>query len=318
MLLIISDARNDHADAVEAEARRALDGVLRLNFNEVGEHDVRLVLQQSGSCICVQDERFEAEAVTGVFVHHPHVRLHPNVAGGDSITRQLMVAGWRQALDWFQHTLKHSLWMNAPAACVVADSVPLQLNAARRRGLRVPETCFTNDLGELKFFARRAGRLVVKPGRLTGVDLAGHRILTNFVDIDAVEEQVLRASPCLFQHYIEKQYELRVYVVRDKVLACKIDSQASPMTRTDWRNYDLKQTPHFAIELEDGLAAACVHIVRDLGLALGAIDLIVTPSGDPVFLECNSHPHWLWIQRLTGLSITETIVSALAEAGTTE
>lgn len=39
--------------------------------------------------------------------------------------------------------------------------------------------------------------------------------------------------------------------------------------------------------------------------------MIVTPKGDYVFLEINPDGQWLWIERLTGLPISEAIADLL-------
>jgi putative transposase len=49
-----------------------------------------------------------------------------------------------------------------------------------------------------------------------------------------------------------------------------------------------------------------------LGLAYGAVDLILEPSGNYVFLEVNSMGQWHWIEHLVGLPISEAIAEFLA------
>ncbi len=46
--------------------------------------------------------------------------------------------------------------------------------------------------------------------------------------------------------------------------------------------------------------ARLVEVVADLGLAFGAVDLIVTPAGDHVFLEVNGNGQWLWLEEEAG------------------
>ena len=154
--------------------------------------------------------------------------------------------------------------------------------------------------------------MVLKTGALPGLQLNDKSILTQLIDTDTLTSPDLKTSPCLFQTYIEKSYELRVYVIHDDVFACRIESQANEKTKTDWRRYNLKETPHYKEKLSADVEEKCRRIVRDLGLEFGAIDLIVTPAGETVFLECNTQGHWLWIEELTGLPITQAICSRLA------
>ena len=49
-----------------------------------------------------------------------------------------------------------------------------------------------------------------------------------------------------------------------------------------------------------------------LGLAFGAIDLVLTPEGQYVFLEINPSGQWLWLEDKLGFPITERIAAWLA------
>lgn len=51
------------------------------------------------------------------------------------------------------------------------------------------------------------------------------------------------------------------------------------------------------------------RLLADLRLRFGALDFIVTPDGDWVFLEVNPNGEWAWIDELTPL-----IASAIADA----
>ena len=38
-------------------------------------------------------------------------------------------------------------------------------------------------------------------------------------------------------------------------------------------------------------------------LNFGCFDVVVSKSGQPVFLECNPNGQWLWVENMTGLEI---------------
>jgi glutathione synthase/RimK-type ligase-like ATP-grasp enzyme len=100
-------------------------------------------------------------------------------------------------------------------------------------------------------------------------------------------------------------------VVGSQVFAAAIHSQISHRTRHDWRHYDFDRTPHEAHALPDRVSELCIELVRSLDLNFGAIDLVLTPGGDYVFLEINPSGQWLWIEELTDLPISEAIVDIL-------
>lgn len=115
------------------------------------------------------------------------------------------------------------------------------------------------------------------------------------------------------QEYVEKQYELRVTVVCDKVFACKIDSQRmeEDKGRVDWRQgyeYGLHYEPY---ELPDAVKSFCFSFLQEMHLNFGCFDFIVTPQGEFVFLECNPNGQWLWLEQETGMPISQAIAECL-------
>ena len=55
------------------------------------------------------------------------------------------------------------------------------------------------------------------------------------------------------------------------------------------------------------------RFTQALGLTFGAIDLILTPQGDHIFLEINPAGQWAWLQDSTGDPIAKTIAMWLQE-----
>lgn len=121
----------------------------------------------------------------------------------------------------------------------------------------------------------------------------------------------IRYAPVIIQEYVPKSFEIRATVVGSQVFAAAIHSQHSHRTRHDWRHYDFDNTPHEAHALPDNLSALCIRLVRSLQLTFGAIDMVLTPSGNYVFLEINPNGQWAWIQELTGMPISSAIADLL-------
>ena len=124
----------------------------------------------------------------------------------------------------------------------------------------------------------------------------------------------LRYAPMILQEYVPKRLELRVTVVGRRVFPCAIDSQASRATRHDWRHHDTDRAGLAAHALPEDVAARCVRLVEAYGLCYGAVDLVLTPAGDHVFLELNPMGEWAWVQMETGMPIADAVVDLLAGA----
>jgi ATP-grasp ribosomal peptide maturase len=221
----------------------------------------------------------------------------------------------RQAFSGALHASPAS-WLNPPGPDARASLKPLQLQAAQAAGLAVPETLVTNDPNEARAFLEGAdGPVIYKrlssmllytdDGRLTGFQ-------TELVDAAALERLAhVAVTPCLFQRYVEKAYELRVTIVAGRAFAARIDSQDSQSAngRLDWRvAEDLDWTPYV---LPAELERRAVRLVEGFGLVFGALDFIRRPDGEYVFLELNPSGQWAWFDDEITLPIRNAIVDAL-------
>lgn len=303
-ILILSRSENMHSDMVEAYCHERAD-VSRINFdfeNTSPEHFPGIVV---GTSVLMN-------FYNAIFVHHPRIS-YQDTWFADPIERKLFVASWDSVKEWFEAEMPAARWVNRPSANARSRNLLRQLKLAHRLGLATPDTLFTNNTDVLRSFAG-SDEIVVKQGNL-GVHLEGKRILTTPVNVQGLSQEELGNCPCLFQKYVPKAFELRIHVIGDSVLSCSIDSQTSAGTKIDWRQAGLERVPHKPHQIKQTIRERCVDLVREMGLEFGIIDMIVTPSGEHVFLECNAQGHWGWIERLTGLPVTETLCKHLLHSG---
>jgi MvdD pre-ATP grasp domain len=190
-----------------------------------------------------------------------------------------------------------------------------QLLHAARLGFEVPRTLVTTDPDRLlDFYCEHDGRIISKVLEQFGT-YAGDDDFCRFTepvstrDLGHVDDMSL--SPVIVQPYVDKALELRVTVVGSRVFATEIHSQKSNHARLDWRRYDLKTTPHRPHDLPVHTANRCVRLVEELGLCYGALDLVLTPDGRYVFLEINPAGQYRWIEKATGLPISEALCDLL-------
>jgi glutathione synthase/RimK-type ligase-like ATP-grasp enzyme len=225
-------------------------------------------------------------------------------------TKQECVAGLNGALS-----LLSVPWINDPHMVRQAENKIRQLQLASFLGLQVPETLITNSPRNARdFIDAHKGDVIVKSltpaAILQGLDYL-YAYTTELRGKDLGDTSDIALAPCVFQRRIPKAVEIRATVVGERVLAAEIHSQGSPLSRTDWRRYDLERTPYLPHQLDSEIEAACIKITKMLNLTFSAIDLILTPSGDYVFLELNPNGQWGWIQKLTGLPISEELAVVL-------
>ncbi|AEB46802.1 MULTISPECIES: MvdC/MvdD family ATP grasp protein [Micromonospora] len=211
------------------------------------------------------------------------------------------------------------LWVNRPDVDAVAELKPYQLQLAKQVGMRVPRTLLTNDPDEVRALVSAADKPVVYKALTGGVihypgafpsglytTVVGDEVLTN---ADRVQHTI-----CMFQEYIEKAYEVRLTVVGNTWFPVVIDSQALPTTSVDWRGENhLPYGPYKP--LPDEVVAKTQRLLDHLGLVYAAIDFIVTPDGEYVFLEVNPGGQFMWLQHDLGLPMDETIADLLLAGG---
>lgn len=202
----------------------------------------------------------------------------------------------------------------------VASSKMLQLQLAGQIGFAIPPTCFSNRKEEIVRFARGRSGLLLKPienpsiwDEANGREYVFYARRVDTRTLADLPDAAFSQTVSFVQEYIDKAFELRVTVVGQQVFACKIDSQrqSDDTGKTDWRQgYDhgLKQDP---FELPTEIAEKCLVYLERMHLNFGCFDLIVTPSGEYVFLECNPNGQWLWVEMAVGLPIAEAIADFL-------
>jgi hypothetical protein len=192
-----------------------------------------------------------------------------------------------------------------------------QLRIAASLGFVCPPTLVTNDRAEaLDFYRAHDGRVITKTlGPLFERDgkTRAMRWTEPMTRRDVGYLHSLQLAPIIMQAEVQKRIELRVNVVGDRVLTAAIGSQENRRTSGDWRRY-APGTRHWPYELGPAQQRACVRLVEHLGLAFAAIDFIVTPDEQLVFLELNPNGQWFWIEDLTGLPIADAVCGWLMAA----
>jgi len=225
--------------------------------------------------------------------------------------------------DWFLKGLVYSLalsdrdvrWMNHPERALSAESKIVQLNVASALGFKVPETLVSNEPVAIReFYARNRGEVIAKPLRLGYFDLGNRQtcvFTTRITEEHLNDDDSLRVAPVIYQGLIKKSYDIRVTIVGSKLFAAAIDSQSIPSAVIDWRRTETAELGHLRHELPSKIETKCLQLMKRLGLSFGALDLILTPQGDYLFLEVNPSGQWVWIEDKLDLPISRSIAEWL-------
>jgi glutathione synthase/RimK-type ligase-like ATP-grasp enzyme len=207
-----------------------------------------------------------------------------------------------------------AFWVNHPDRIRIAESKPLQLTLAGRLGFAVPRTVFTNDPDEVRALWEACGGEIVYKSMTQGVlgQSLQKSVYTNRVTTEHLgRADLLRNAPGLFQEEIPKAADLRITVIGDRVFPVEIRSQSDPDATVDWRRGEVPRMEHVAADLPKPVEAACLALNRKLGLHYSAIDMVLTPEGEHIFLEINPSGQFGWIESVTGLPLIEALADLL-------
>lgn len=197
-----------------------------------------------------------------------------------------------------------------------AENKQLQLQVARELGLDTPRTLTTNDPNAVRTFAKSCeSGMVTKMLSSFAIFEEGKELVvfTNAVKPEDLDDlSGLSLCPATFQELLPKSLEVRATVVGHRIMSAAIDSQVSARAAHDWRRDGLRMLQDWRpyqlpVEVEEKI----LRLMDHFSLNYGAIDIILTPDGQHVFLELNPSGEFFWLERAPGLPISEAIAEIL-------
>ncbi len=217
-------------------------------------------------------------------------------------------------------------WISYPEYIRQASWKMEQLQRASHIGFSVPRTLVTTSPETVQNFYEACNRKIIFKV-LSDPFLAAQTVHSRFPDqpppalrgtyttmVGKQELEMLdsiRLTPCLFQEYIPKQFELRVTVIGDEVFAAEIHSQDHEATSIDWRHYEI-DIPYRKATLPAEVAERCLALTRSYHLNFSTMDLVFTPDGEYVFIENNANGQFMFIEkRVPELRMTAALASCL-------
>lgn len=308
MIVAVSHAGDDHAAPVLEALGRLGEEAVVLDTGELpgrGAISAEFGVRRPGAGIRGSHGFLRASDVTAVWWRRPRpLRPSPGLRSDDAgfAIRQAgeALCGLAASLD--------VRWVNDPWRDSAASHKPLQLAVAERVGLPVPRTLVTNDPERARAFLEAAGSrpVVHKALHATPEDWRTTQL------VGREERRRLRSirfAPTILQHYVPG-VDVRVTAVGGELFAAAIDARDT-CSPEDFRPAfsDARVEP---CRLPSEVASRLRKLLRTLGLRYAAIDLRRRPGGEHVFLEANPSGQWLFVERRTGLPITNAVAALLA------
>ncbi|MGA4803246.1 ATP-grasp domain-containing protein [Streptomyces lavendulocolor] len=297
MILTISLQDDIHALAVQNEARKRgyrdfhiiecdqLSGQQGLSWSSHGDSPTTL-RASDGRLVRLED----ASVIWWRRVRAAQKDAESRVSTSE---RNLVNNDCRGALTGILCTEFAGEWVSHPEATDRASDKLYQMAVAQRAGFRVPRTLVTQSRDEVVSFLRHVGRMIVKPV----VGTSGPLIFTQYLDDPAsISAASYAACPAIYQEYVEGNEHIRLNVFGDRMYAALLRTE-----KLDWRA-DLT-IPISWWEVPEETARKARSTLRALGLRMGAIDLKLTPDGEPVWLEVNPQGQFLFLEPLLNIPL---------------
>jgi ATP-grasp ribosomal peptide maturase len=205
------------------------------------------------------------------------------------------------------------LWVNHPARLADAAYKPAQLVAARRCGLLVPETLITQDPEAVRAFAANGTTVTKILGSNTILEEGVRKVAFTRVvnEADLADLRGVDITTHLFQRWVPKAYEARVVVIGGHITAAAIHA-ANAESYVDWRA-DYDSSSYELIDPPAEVVTGIRQLMGVLDLRYAALDFVIDPDDQWIFLEINAGGQFGWIEDKTGAPLTDQIADLLAK-----
>lgn len=307
-VLVLSSLYDLAADMVVSKLEAAGVSYLRLNRQALPDHRVAVDPLAPTMTVRGPAGRHVVSRPRSVWYRAPIFdRNAPGVPL--SVDEQLDRTQWLAFLRSLA-VFKDARWMNDPSATYLAESKPYQLAVANELGFNVPRTLVTNDVQSIE--ASFPADLVIKSLDSVLLHEAEHSLFTytTILDHSSLSDDNVGSVPAIAQQALKDKVDMRITVVGDDVFAVRILKDGHGI-EGDWRVTPKDQLSYDSFQLSLADENRCRELVRRMGLAFAAIDLVENDEG-LFYIEMNPTGEWSWLVA-DDRPIDATIASWLVE-----
>lgn len=163
---------------------------------------------------------------------------------------------------------------------------------AEEAGLMVPKTLITSKKESLqKFYRENASKVITKPiFNGASIPLSENEtgvMYTVLIDDSMIKQMPDTFFPSLFQAFVEKEYELRIFYLDGAFYSSALFMECTTDNidyRNKSKNRNVRIVPYL---LPDDLKKRLRILMTALELNVGSIDVLKSKTGEYVFLEVN-------------------------------
>ncbi|NES99759.1 MAG: MvdC family ATP-grasp ribosomal peptide maturase [Sphaerospermopsis sp. SIO1G1] len=229
--------------------------------------------------------------------------------------REACIRESKATLNGFWDSLRTAKWVDPLERINAASDKLRQLRIASEVGFKIPQTLITNKAEAAReFFQQVNGKMVSK--LLTALsrtmEATSFFMYTSTVkEEDLQDAESLRYCPMVFQELIPKKSELRVIYVNGQVFVGALEADIYANAKADWRKPGVDSGAWQKYQISEEVLRRLQIFMGKFGLTYGALDFIITPDDEYVFLEVNPGGEWGMLERDLNLPIADAIANTL-------
>ena len=315
-VLLITSKSDVTTDFIVRELKSQHITFYRLNTEEIGS-SVQLSLNIKEQKYLIIDQLSSPPInlleVTSVYFRRPEIKSNfDEVSPGELNFLRSELAF---SLEGLYKILRNAFWINTVDDIRKAENKIYQLMLAQEIGFKVPASIITNQpANALDFYIANRQSCIIKPIKSGLIEngIEEGIIFTSKLTLNEDIVDRIFGCPVFIQQLIEKEADVRITVVGQRLFAAKIHSQITDESSIDWRKAS-SPLPHSPIDLPQNIIDQCLELTRRLNLNFGAIDMVLDTKGTLFFLEINPNGQWAWIERKLNFPIAKAITELLIE-----
>lgn len=188
------------------------------------------------------------------------------------------------------------------------------LQEAIKVGLKIPTTFIIDNKKDLLKVSKNSPLItkVLTSSCVFSFNNESGIIYTTNIDDNLIKRLPDYFFPTLFQKKIDKKYEIRSFLLKNKFWSMAIFSQSDKQTEVDYRKYNLERPNRMvSFNLPSNIEKKILKLFKILKFESGSIDFIVSTANEFFFLEINPIGQFGVLSKTCNYSIEKSIAKYL-------
>jgi len=321
MIAIITTTEDLTSDIVISWLENSKTPYVRINSNEIIENgNLEFILSNSKSFIRIK--KFEIEKVKVVWFRRwdTFSTFEDFKSKKPELKESLKNYVWREYYEmsrlFFRYIYSNAKWIDIPDSISKSFSKINQLEIAKEMGMTIPYTEIVSSKSRLIQIMKKM-EIITKPiSDLSNLLYENNLFLlyTTKITESDLEKMPDFFFPILIQENIVKTFEIRSFLLENKIYSMAIFSQRNKKTANDFRQYDFSNANRCVpYKLSKDFEQKIFNFAKNVSLTTGSFDFIYDIKKRLVFLEVNPSGQFGMVSQPCNYNIEKIVANELAK-----